>query len=264
MCKNTDYFEMYLERYAGVPSLVIVRSLELKHFPKEFLKSPVLDLCCGNGFFSECLGIKDIFGCDIDNNVINKAKTLNIYKEVRNCDVRDLSPYSDESFDTVISNCALEHVDGIDKALGEVSRVLKKGGHLIMTVPSENLNYWYYPKIFFNKIGLKTYGMKLFNSYNNRQAHLNILAEDLWKNKLGHKNLNIIKRFYFFNENEYKFATFLDSLGGHILRRINFIFIKTTPLIIRKFFWRNLLKPIYLNSLPLEKGGELVLVAQKV
>ncbi len=42
-------------------------------------------------------------------------------------------PYADETFDIVIANHMLYHVPDRPKALSEIKRVLKKGGHLIAT-----------------------------------------------------------------------------------------------------------------------------------
>ena len=44
-------------------------------------------------------------------------------------------PYKSESFDWVIANHVLEHVKDENKALEEIHRVLKTGGHLIAQVP---------------------------------------------------------------------------------------------------------------------------------
>jgi SAM-dependent methyltransferase len=44
-------------------------------------------------------------------------------------------PMADESFDVIMANHILEHVDNLDKALSEVYRVLKKGGCAILISP---------------------------------------------------------------------------------------------------------------------------------
>jgi len=47
-------------------------------------------------------------------------------------------PYKDETFDVVIANHMLYHVPDRQKALAEIKRVLKKGGHLIATTVGES------------------------------------------------------------------------------------------------------------------------------
>lgn len=55
-------------------------------------------------------------------------------------------PYNDETFDIVIANHMLHHVPDRLKALAEIKRVLKKGGHLITTTVGEfhmrEMNNW--------------------------------------------------------------------------------------------------------------------------
>ncbi|MBE0671352.1 MAG: methyltransferase domain-containing protein [Anaerolineales bacterium] len=47
-------------------------------------------------------------------------------------------PYKDETFDIVIANHMIYHVPDRSKALSEVKRVLKRGGHLIATTVGES------------------------------------------------------------------------------------------------------------------------------
>lgn len=263
MLQSKDYFEKYLEHFPDAPSLVLVRSVELKNFPREFIRQPVLDLCCGDGFFSKCLGLSKIYGCDIDKVAIKRAQDTNIYKETKVCDVRDLSLFQSGYFHTIISNCALEHVNGIEISLAGIARVLKSGGHLIMSVPSNNLNDWYLNKLIFEKLSLHKYGEHLLEKYNKRQAHINIYSLNIWRKKLEDVGFKIQKYFFLFNERDYKRVTFLDSLGGLFLSKLHLIFKSIIPRNFRKAIWRKVLKPIYLNSEPLDFGGELVIVAEK-
>ena len=47
-------------------------------------------------------------------------------------------PFEDETFDAVLANHMLYHVPDRSKAIAEIKRVLKPGGHLIATTVSEN------------------------------------------------------------------------------------------------------------------------------
>lgn len=266
MCDNKDYFEKYLNEFVDSPSLVIVRSVELKNFPKDLIKEPILDLCCGDGFFIQQLNLnfREIYGCDVDNNALEKAKIKNVYKEVHFCDARDLSLYLDDTFQTIISNCALEHVEDIDSSLSNISRILSKGGYLIMTVPSKNLNNWFLPKLIFSKIN-KYYGEKLLEKYNRIQKHINIYSKEEWEKKLQCAGLRILSYYYLFREEEYKFITLLDAFWIiPLLGKIYKIFSMIFPFKFKKIIWRKFLKQIYINSQPLKFGGELVIIAEKI
>jgi SAM-dependent methyltransferase len=231
---DKDYFELYLENFTDSPSLIIVRSAELKHFPKEYIKEPVLDLCCGDGFFAKALGLKNAYGCDIDPSALEKARRLKeVYKEVEFCDARTLEKYPSNFFNTVISNCALEHVDGIELALESISRVLKKDGVLIFTVPSENLNKWF--------PGSKD---KLFK-FNKRQMHLNIYPIEDWEELLTKNSFEVEEYFYLFNEKQYRIAIFFDALPELLPKPIfalYYMMIKVLPKAIKKIIFQKSFK----------------------
>jgi SAM-dependent methyltransferase len=50
-------------------------------------------------------------------------------------DVRDMHVFEDNTFDFIICNHVLEHIDEEHKAMSELYRVLKKGGRAILQVP---------------------------------------------------------------------------------------------------------------------------------
>lgn len=50
-------------------------------------------------------------------------------------------PFSDEYFDFIHGNTVLEHVLNTEKAVKELTRVLKKGGYILVTVPNSNRRF---------------------------------------------------------------------------------------------------------------------------
>lgn len=266
---DADWFEFCLDKYPDLPSVALIRSIELKNCPREFLKNPVLDLCCGDGFFTQCLGLRGAYGCDIDAEAVQRAGRLReTYAGVCVCDARDLRKFQDREFRTVFSNCALEHVDGIDPALASIARVLKTDGHLIMSVPDVNLTNWFFLKTFFTRIGLSNYGQRLCDAYNKKQEHINIHSLAGWRKKLKDNGLLIEKSFYLFRKKEYQLITFFESFAVDLfpcnfLRRVYSLFRKGLPLHLRKSLLRKLLKKIYRDAGKLDSGGEIVIIARK-
>lgn len=114
-------------------------------FPKN---SRVLEIGCGNALLwrSNLNRIPEdacILLSDLSEGMLNDARniladTVNIFKyEVM--DAQEV-PYPDNSFDIVIANFMLYHVPDREKAISEVSRVLKKGGKFYVTAFSlENM-----------------------------------------------------------------------------------------------------------------------------
>ena len=95
----------------------------------------VLELGCGTG--SMWVGHEDVIEkcseiifSDFSEGVLETAKS-NIgdlpNAEFRVVNIQDI-PFEDNYFDVIIANNMLYHVPDIEKALSEVSRVLKKGG----------------------------------------------------------------------------------------------------------------------------------------
>jgi len=92
----------------------------------EYCRGRVLDAGAGRGAYRRLL--KDhadqYFGMDISassaTTVVGDAQSI---------------PFSDKSFDTVFCSQVLEHVPEPKDALAEFRRLLRPGGHLILTVP---------------------------------------------------------------------------------------------------------------------------------
>ena len=123
------------------------------NFVKEVVKAinrrqaSVADLGCGSGvILSEVLMMKPLWtghGLDISREAINYARKLAAHKRVadrtsfRAGNVTRL-PYADESLDLVIASEIIEHMPEPEAAVGEMARVLKPGGQLILTMPVES------------------------------------------------------------------------------------------------------------------------------
>ncbi len=50
-------------------------------------------------------------------------------------DLGEPLPFADGSFDTVLCTQVLEHVGDVERAMSEIARVLRPGGHALVTVP---------------------------------------------------------------------------------------------------------------------------------
>lgn len=123
----------------------------LKHNTADemFKDKVVLDIGCGAGgktVYYASLGVKKIRGLEIlekyREEAENLAKAHNLadkFEFVRG-DAADM-PFEDETFDTIIMNDAMEHVDKPEKVIEECYRVLKKDGRLYLNFPPYNHPY---------------------------------------------------------------------------------------------------------------------------
>ena len=104
----------------------------------------VLDLGCGEGYVSRLVarrGASPVDGIDLSPEMVSRAeaneksKPLGVHYRVG--DVRDLSVVDTESYDIVLAVFLFSYIDNasMKKALGEVHRILKPGGKLVMSLP---------------------------------------------------------------------------------------------------------------------------------
>jgi 2-polyprenyl-3-methyl-5-hydroxy-6-metoxy-1,4-benzoquinol methylase len=103
----------------------------------------ILDIGCGSGPQDVLLARKAarVIGIDTSVGEIARAKALAaIYARGRalefRCTALERAGFPAQHFDKVVSFCVLEHIVNRDEVLGVVSRVLKPGGQLVMSVDS--------------------------------------------------------------------------------------------------------------------------------
>lgn len=89
---------------------------------------------CGHLTCTELLENNEAVGRFQARNIPNVSYEL--------CDARDLSRFSDDSFDFIFSSNMLEHVEGVDRCLRECRRVLRDGGLMVHTMPSRDWKLW--------------------------------------------------------------------------------------------------------------------------
>jgi SAM-dependent methyltransferase len=94
------------------------------------VRGRVLDVGCGQKPYMEMFNVSAYIGVEIDTpeNRLKNRQADHFY------DGRHL-PFKDGEFDTVVCNQVLEHVFEPEEFLAELSRVLRGGGALVLTVP---------------------------------------------------------------------------------------------------------------------------------
>ena len=105
----------------------------------------VLELGCGTGELwksnSDSIDkMKQLVVTDFSNDMVETTKSVIGNRDNVNyerMDIQNIS-FENETFDIVIANMLLHHVNDIDKAISEVNRVLKKGGIFYCATFGEN------------------------------------------------------------------------------------------------------------------------------
>jgi SAM-dependent methyltransferase len=102
----------------------------------------MLDVGCGDGRLAreikQVLPRVVVHGCDLSVAALNRAEGLDRRYAV---DLNvDRLPEPDGSLDLVVASEVLEHVIDPGQAVAEFHRVLRPGGHILITVP--NVAFW--------------------------------------------------------------------------------------------------------------------------
>lgn len=111
-------------------------------FASQFVRNKsVLDLACGTGYGSHIIsssGATRVVGLDISRETISyankKYKTPNTRFQVADALKTGLP---DKSMDIVVCLEFIEHITAQDRLIGEIKRVLKQGGILIISTPNK-------------------------------------------------------------------------------------------------------------------------------
>ena len=101
---------------------------DIKEALEQYANGQFLDLGCGNKPYESIYNplTTTQLGCDVIQSDKNRVDVI--------CPATDLK-FPDIHFDSVLCTQVLEHVFEHDKMLNEIYRVLKPGGHIILTVP---------------------------------------------------------------------------------------------------------------------------------
>jgi SAM-dependent methyltransferase len=93
------------------------------------LKGNVLDVGCGQKPYRELFDVSSYLGMELDTPDNRQDKRADVYYDGQ------AFPFPDGAFDGVLLFQVLEHVFNPEVFLGQVARVLRDNGHLLLSVP---------------------------------------------------------------------------------------------------------------------------------
>lgn len=93
-----------------------------------------LDAACGTGRLAEYLSVLGhrVIGVDSSPDMLDRARERVPHAEFRQGDLHQL-PVPDDHFDVVVCGLALVHLRDLKPVFAEFARVLRPGGHLVIT-----------------------------------------------------------------------------------------------------------------------------------
>lgn len=129
-------YKAWVDTYDSVSNLLIeVEKPTVKSVIRKFSPSRALDAACGTGRYSEflnSLGYR-VTGVDLSPAMLSQAR------KSRNKQINFIQgnltkmPLKDASVDLAVCALTLTHLRNIDKALSELCRVVRPGGHIVIS-----------------------------------------------------------------------------------------------------------------------------------
>lgn len=244
-------------RYAFAPSAVLIRTAEVELLRSLPIEEPVLDLCCGDGYFGSLLRPQGFdAGCDISMAALESARTRQIHDVLACADISKGSPFPSGQFNTIVCNSSLEHVPDVDGALREVARVLAPGGRLYVTLASDFTYRWW------------PWGRQNMERYFKFQPVFNAFSGKEWARRMDAAGLTVVSERYYLSKRVTNLFTFLDYHFSHVyltrdrtMARPLIDAMKRIPQIVWSRLWRQLFSRISIAQHG--KGGGILIVAER-
>lgn len=246
--KLSKYLNTYLSHRPAF--LAFIRSREASLFEEYLpLKSPIVDVGCGDGFFAKIVFGRVDIGLDIADSRIIEAQA---YKKLIVYDGRKF-PLASRSVSTAVSNCVLEHVEYLPEVISEAHRILKPGGKFLVTVmclPWEK-----------NLFGALAFGHSYKNWLRQKQVHVNLLTFSQWKKLFLKPGFKIIKTSGYLSPKACRLIEIFHYLGLPSL--ITYKLIGKWNLIPLSFLNNRIVRKIISEKVSPQDAGAVFFLLQK-
>lgn len=161
------------------------------------LTAPVLDIGCGDGLFASLAFDRPLtVGIDSDMRNLQRAVLEGSYLNLFSADATAL-PFRSGHYNTVISNCVLEHIEDVERALSEIVRVMSPGGRLLFGVPSHRFGEFLLGSTIARKLGQKKLSRGYGNWFNHHSIHHHTDDPKTWTRRLARHNLTVRSWHYY-------------------------------------------------------------------
>jgi SAM-dependent methyltransferase len=182
------------------PHRALLRAVEVNFMGSVPLIHPILDIGCGDGHFASIAYSERIdVGLDpLWSDLIEAAKRPETYLSITQGDATRM-PFPDGSFNTVISNCVIEHIPDNAGTLSEIARVLKPGGTFATTLPSENYPHFLLGSTLLRNLGLPDLAQRYGDFFNTISHHYHVYPPEEWTRRLAAVGLEVVEHKYYFS-----------------------------------------------------------------
>lgn len=139
--EQKDFYDEYWKSRDAISfskrSRLIAIMQKLDSYCKPGTKLKILDLGCGDGRSVAVWSLYGVpFGLELSPEAVREATRCFPEFKIIEGDATNI-PFEDNSFDIVINQEVIEHIENQELLLRECRRILKSGGHLILTTPNK-------------------------------------------------------------------------------------------------------------------------------
>ncbi len=249
----------------------LIRANEIRALDKIKFSHPVLDIGCGNGVVAGVIlkkrNEKFDMGIDLSEKEVSFAKKSGFYKKCKVESVYKLS-FKNGEFACVFSNSVVEHIPDLEQALSEMSRVLKKNGQFIITVPTPYLTKYLWGYSFFKNAGFKILADAYGKFFNFLFKHHNLYTDKQWEKILKKHSLELTAHYYYHTRRMVQVHEFLTYAAlPYFISKLFFgywvVFPKLRRVLISPWLSKRL-RSYYLDDVRKDEGGSVLLVARKI
>lgn len=128
---NKSLFQPTLFGFFFNPFFIIRKGLfQAVQEAKDQMTGDLLDFGCGSKPYKHLFPVKSYVGTDIEiSGHDHSNENIDVFYDGKTL------PFANESFDSIFSSETFEHIFNLNEILDELSRVLKPGGKMLVTVP---------------------------------------------------------------------------------------------------------------------------------
>lgn len=123
------------------PSLALWRAAEIAALREHDYARPILDLGCGDGLVTAHVLPHVEIGVDPYRTALAQAARRGLYARLIDRPL-EVAPLAPRTLGTIVSNSVLEHALQPASLLRAAARLLRPGGRLVFTVPTEAFSQW--------------------------------------------------------------------------------------------------------------------------
>jgi SAM-dependent methyltransferase len=191
----------------------------------------VLDLSCGEGLILSALAGE---GCRArgthyrdDDYIVKETTHLEGLDILKGVDLHTALPFSNDELDVVLLTEVIEHLESYLTVIREVGRILRPGGHLILTTPNtyrlhSRMNFFFlgHHRLIHRRLSWDVSPADLY------AHHINMVDFPLLHTVLHHSGLHIDRLFFtrvkarhFYTALPYLLQYVLTAVGGRVGKR---------------------------------------------